>query len=930
SQFTTVDFGVFNNEVESTNSSILYNYIDRDGITSLGPLPPRDAGEYWLEISIDNQDQFFSAYKRFSYLIQKKEANIDIDSSYTYLYGEDFSIVPLISNSLSAKDYITQYFVSGQITPLTSKPSNVGRYRVAFNINHRNYYGSAETLLVINRVRLQLNVLPEIDSLEYGVKLGTAGFLGGEVVTNDSAATKINGTFSFVDPNATPPRGTQAVQVRFIPSNDNFEPITFSMDIIINKRSANINFISSNCVYNGMPQLPIIRTDPALGINTRFTVYKDGLQVNNAIEVGNYRVIATISDDNYEGFSILEVFQITKASAIISQSILPQASPIEFNQALNKSSLTGGSMVYVNNGLSVAGSFRYLNPDVMLGPVGTYNNIAYLFVPIDTTNYEIFESTLSIQVVKTNAVISAFDTVFVYGSQIRRPTFITNPANLNVTNDEFENEIENIIEVGTYRFTAFISDTNYKGNIVYNITVIKKSVEVQFYLGTVPVDSYRTTYGSIIYAKAKLKTTTLVPRDIQNINEIEENLQYFYGSSTLINQSLSVSPPVSIGEYRAYVKMNYRNYEINENSSWINYQVSRANVQRLEFDFTSLSTQVYGSVSMPNVLVTPSNVTVRVSFPGYPDMPTTAGTHSIRVEVIDPNYNPSFRNGTFIILPRQISIENIKAFDKAVDGLSDIKVTGSLGGVLQGDEVFLEMKARTEDNLIDVGTHTVIIDSWTLKGLHASNYSVRPPVYLLHVKITNKVVKDPATDSYITSAAGFNSNVTVSFKDVYDTINRTNFLTSLIGQKATVQTISIKENGLNTVLEEKVKFYIRIPEEYLNSENLEVKGLGNLSNQSITFTREGDYMTFYADTSGEIIFYNNDFPYWIIIVVSSVILVVVGVILLFVLIPKKRRKVISSGARKAYEWTQEAKELDNKAEVLSRIKEKEKKRRWRL
>lgn len=930
SQFTTVDFGAFNNEVESTNSSILYNYIDRDGITSLGPLPPRDAGEYWLEISIDNQDQFFSAYKRFSYLIQKKEANIDIDSSYTYLYGEDFSIVPLISNSLSAKDYITQYFVSGQITPLTSKPSNVGRYRVAFNINHRNYYGSAETLLVINRVRLQLNVLPEIDSLEYGVKLGTAGFLGGEVVTNDSAATKINGTFSFVDPNATPPRGTQAVQVRFIPSNDNFEPITFSMDIIINKRSANINFISSNCVYNGMPQLPIIRTDPALGINTRFTVYKDGLQVNNAIEVGNYRVIATISDDNYEGFSILEVFQITKASAIISQSILPQASPIEFNQALNKSSLTGGSMVYVNNGLSVAGSFRYLNPDVMLGPVGTYNNIAYLFVPIDTTNYEIFESTLSIQVVKTNAVISAFDTVFVYGSQIRRPTFITNPANLNVTNDEFENEIENIIEVGTYRFTAFISDTNYKGNIVYNITVIKKSVEVQFYLGTVPVDSYRTTYGSIIYAKAKLKTTTLVPRDIQNINEIEENLQYFYGSSTLINQSLSVSPPVSIGEYRAYVKMNYRNYEINENSSWISYQVSRANVQRLEFDFTSLSTQVYGSVSMPNVLVTPSNVTVRVSFPGYPDMPTTAGTHSIRVEVIDPNYNPSFRNGTFIILPRQISIENIKAFDKAVDGLSDIRVTGSLGGVLQGDEVFLEMKARTEDNLIDVGTHTVIIDSWTLKGLHASNYSVRPPVYLLHVKITNKVVKDPATDSYITSAAGFNSNVTVSFKDVYDTINRTNFLTSLIGQKATVQTISIKENGLNTVLEEKVKFYIRIPEEYLNSENLEVKGLGNLSNQSITFTREGDYMTFYADTSGEIIFYNNDFPYWIIIVVSSVILVVVGVILLFVLIPKKRRKVISSGARKAYEWTQEAKELDNKAEVLSRIKEKEKKRRWRL
>lgn len=928
---TSASFGQFYQQaISETNSTIVFNYIDKDGVTSLGPLPPRDAGNYWVEISIDSDDKFFSAYKKFTYQISKKEAFIELNSSYTYSYGINFNINPLLSNSLSLKDYSVAYYVSGENVPLVSKPSNVGRYRVVFSISHKNYFGSSETTLVINKLRLQLNIAPIVESVEYGVKIGTVGFDGGEVVTNDSAATRVYGTFSFVDPNATPSRGIQSVQVRFNPYNENYEAITFALDITIVKRKANVNFISSNAIYNGLPQLPIIRTDPALNIGVRFTIYKDGLQVNSAINVGSYRIIASIADDNYEGSTVLEVYQITKAKAILSQSVMPTASPIEYNQALNKSTLLGGSMVYVNNGSPVAGTFKYINKDLMLGPVGTYNNISYHFIPVDLNNYEVYESTISVSVVKTNATLIATNTQFVYGEQIRRPLFISNPANLSVQNNEFELDINNIVDVGTYRYNAYISDTNYKGSVVYNITVIKKQVEVQFYLATVPVDTYRTTFGNIIYAKSKIKTTSLVPRDIQYVDEIEKNLQYYYGLSSSSSAFTSVTPPVSIGQYIVYAKMNHRNYELMESSSWITYQVARADVQRLEFDYTSLSTQIYGSVTMPTILVTPSNVSIKVSFPGYAAMPTTAGTHSIRVEVLDNNYNPSFRNGTFIILPKEISIENIIAYDKPVDGLSDIQVEGDLGGVLQGDEVFLKMKANTESNAVTVGTHAIVIKSWELNGLHASNYSVRPPVYRINVKITNKVVTDPSTDSYISSATGFNSNVTVSFKDVYDTVNKTNFLTSMIGQKATVQTISVKENGLNTVLDEKVKFYVKIPEAYLNSENLVVEGLGNLANQSITFTREGDYMTFYADTSGEIIFYNNDFPYWIIIVAAVIVMVIIGVVLLVVLMPKKKRKVINASTRKAYEFTQEAKELEVKAEVLSRIQEKEKKRRWRL
>jgi hypothetical protein len=211
--------------------------------------------------------------------------------------------------------------------------------------------------------------------------------------------------------------------------------------------------------------------------------------------------------------------------------------------------------------------------------------------------------------------------------------------------------------------------------------------------------------------------------------------------------------------------------------------------------------------------------------------------------------------------------------------------------------------------------------------LHKNNYSLREPIYNLTVKITNKVITDPNTDSYITSPDGFSSNITVSFKDVYDTIDNTNFLTSLIGQKATVQVITIKENGLNTILDSKVKFHVRIPDEYLNARNLKVEGRGALS--SVAITREGEYVTFYADTSGEIVFYKNDFPYWIIIVAGAVLILILSGIFTLILSPVRRRKRIPQGARRMYELTENlaGDEAQYKWKVKKQIEEK--KRRWK-
>lgn len=925
-------FGQFyDNALLTTGSVIIYKYWSQDKTVDLGYLPPRNAGNYWLEVSIDAEDMYFSARKIVPYTILKKELSLALNESYVFRYGQSYAVEPEIGNGLSVNNCNVSYYLIGESLPLLTKPTNVGRYRIRFSINHQNYFGAKEVMLTINQIALELNVSPQIDALEYGTKLNSAGFSGGEVISADMEAIRVVGQFVFVDPDLTPPVGVQTVQIRFEPTNKNYAPLTFSSEITVKKRRASIHFVLTSMEYNGLPQLPLIATDPALNINVRYSIEQDGLTVTNATEVGMYKIIATIHDENYEGRSVLDGFQIVKANIKLSESVMPNASAIEYNQALNKSSLLGGKIVYVSGKEPVAGIFRYKNPDLMLGPVGNYTNIGFVFIPVDTKNYEVFEGSVTVSVTKANASIQAFDTEFVYGDQIKRPRFVTSPANLTVLNQDFEDSMYNMKDVGIYVFNATISDHNYTGHITYNLVITKKVLEIQFYQGTAPIDKYIVSYGQRIEPIARIKPSSLAAVDAPYRAEIERHIMYYY-KGVNGDMQLTVNRPYNIGEYLVVARMeSHNNYRLDDSIATLRYEITRARVERLDFDHTLLSTQVYGNVTMPSVLVTPASVRYKIYFPGSSGLPTTAGTHSVRVEVIDENYIFESRDAVFKILPLELNVENIKVQDKPVDGLSEVKVTGVLSGVREKDEVFLTLTAHTDKWATTVGQHDVIISSWKLTGLHASNYAVREPIYSLKVNITNKVIKDESSESYVTSSTGFDGNITVSFGEVYDSVNRTNFITSLIGQKAIVQSISIKENGLDTVLSEKVKYYVKIPDAYLGAQNLEVKGLGALSNQSIQFTQEGDFITFYADTSGEILFYVDDFPYWIIIVVSVVLILTIGAILVFILLPKKKRKVtITSDMRKAHEWVRRAEEFENKAEMDKQIRDREKRRRWKM
>ena len=137
------------------------------------------------------------------------------------------------------------------------------------------------------------------------------------------------------------------------------------------------------------------------------------------------------------------------------------------------------------------------------------------------------------------------------------------------------------------------------------------------------------------------------------------------------------------------------------------------------------------------------------------------------------------------------------------------------------------------------------------------------------------------------------------------------------------------KNGIETTVDSPVKFYIKLPKEMLASKNLKVEFKGNLAGQSIQAEREDDYLTFHANSSGEILIYSNEFPYWVIVIAGAVLMLIVGIIAILIAYPLKKRKKVSSEVQRAYGFGVDEEEAQIRAEKRVERAEINKKRNWR-
>lgn len=946
-------YGVLNGIEIGEEFGFDIRYYDSQG--ALLSAVPVDAGNYSVEAAISGNTNYTGS-ARADYIINQAPATITFTGSGAGGYSFDYDglskrATVSVSNNLTESGVAITYYKG---TSVVTAPVDPGTYRVVAQITDKNYYGSAETTLTINKAPLQLTTTPEVSVITYGTKVSAAVVSDNFVVHTVGFNSTVDGKFVPVNPDEILPAGTHSVRYIFKPELDFYEELTVTFNVTVEKAVIQITVLNpdenNRLVYDGTPKEPVVISDQGIGYRKEFRNEAGTLLSSAPSEAGNYSVTYTINDPNYTGSNIVE-FTVHKAELSVEASVLPESVQVRYGAKLS-TGIFSGTMVYVPGAGGVAGSFTFVEGDIVLGDVGLYEGRAYIFRPNNSQNYAEYRGTVTVNVIKADAIVTGKDVFeFVYGDDLRSVaaapylSFTTSPANLTLVSEEYNewlNGLANGVTDGlvSETFEARVENKNYTGTRKFTIIINPRPINLIYRIAaaggamTEVKDQITVNFGAAADFKVAIDPSSIPEGLLTNeeLAEMENGLIVRYHDYVELISELgegSTVKPNSVGEYIVSVSTGLAKlFTVSEDTKYINYTVNRGNVESITFN-TSLLTQTYGNaITIPSVTTVPSGVSVEVRFVGLEYVPSAAGEYPISAVVTDSNYNPDTVNGMLRILPKEIPIVNPVAYDKAYDDLSNIRVTAELGGIIVGDEVTLSLTAMTEGGSAEVGVHRVVLTSWTLGGLDAANYTVREPIYNLTAKITSNMVVDPNTESYITTDGGFSSNITVDFTEVKEVRNETNIFTRLFGQKATVQTISVRENGLDKVLDRRVKFYVRIPDEYLGCKNLTVEGLGNLSGIT-NFTREGNYITFYADSSGEIVFYTTDFPYWVIIIIAVLAIVILGLIVILIAAPLRRRKRIPDGARKIYKWRENAGSVEEAYRRKVKAQIEDRKRKWR-
>ena len=892
---------------------------------------PVNAGEYNVKVSVDNENE--QGTKVFVYTVAKKSVtavNASGGNRFEYDYGK--AAVPVITFTDAEGNVVTVgstlHYYSAIYTYSETLPTNAGEYTVRVTLDDDNYTlgvnGYAEFAYVIRSMTVIIGTKPVASAitdgditynLKYGQSLSELNLVGGEATREDVA---VKGFFKVRDGSVYPDAGTRIITVVFLPTDANYAEQTCEIEIYVAPADATVTFTKLQTSYTGTSrknQISYTVSPSNVRVSITFTS-SDNSIVSDPVNAGNYRVQAVSLDSNYRVTNTTfadgsnPYFTIAKAS--VDRAVAPKANAITVGDSLIKSSLVSGSdyglVYYVGFNNPVPGKFTFVESSLSFKKAGTFT-VAYNFMPDDSANFASFTGETTVTVNKGVAEISVGNATYVYSEGFSYPTFTTSPGNLkvvhNITFREYDPSSadyvyndEDIVDVGTYYFKAWVEDENYTSKVVeFAITITKKDIDMDFVKGSGSSDivqQYVTTYGKLLYASFRLyqagtpgKNGYLLKDEVVNGDHIAATYEIKYASAQSGLTYDSHVPPSAIGTYTVTVKLVNKNYTATKS---ILYKVERGTIENVYFDTATLENQIYGSVVPPIITTSPANVSYYIVYQGYDTvMPTDAGSYNITVYFNDDNYEKKQVSAMFKINKKPLTVTNIEVSDKVYDGVSSLSIKGQLSGVLYGDEVNIAMTARTAEGAVNVGSHYVEITSYTLTGLQAFNYDLVPPVYYGQINIYVNKVSDVKSSSFITSTTGFNPGTKVEFSVIDSKENKADFFQSVTGRTTKVIAYTIKENGADTIIKNSFKVYVAIPEEFLDVE-FEVEGAGALAGQNVVFTREGNYITFQASSAGQIVFRKTEVRYEFIVIVSAIGVVILGVIVAVCLIPLQNRR----------------------------------------
>jgi len=381
---------------------------------------------------------------------------------------------------------------------LPDAPINVGSYAVVATVNDANYQGTASGTLEITKATATVTL--DVASLSQ-VYDGTAKTV---TVTTDPPGLLVDITYT-----PTPPINVGSYDVVATVNDANYQGSTSgTLEITKGTATVTLDVASLSQVYDGTAKTVTVTTvPPGLLADITYTP-------TPPINVGNYDVVATVNDANYQG-TASGTLVITKATATVTLDV---ASLNQVYDGTVKSVL----VTTVPPGLLVDITYTPTPPI----NVGSYDVVA-------TVNDATYQGSASgtLEITKGTAAVQLADLTQVYDGTAKSATATTVPPGLLV---DITYTPTPPINVGNYDVVATVNDANYQGTASGTLEITKATATV-----TLDVASLNQVYDGT----AKTVTATTVPPGL------------------LVDITYTPTPPIDVGSYDVLATVNDANWQ---------------------------------------------------------------------------------------------------------------------------------------------------------------------------------------------------------------------------------------------------------------------------------------------------------------------------------------------------------------------------------
>jgi hypothetical protein len=421
----------------------------------------------------------------------------------------------------------------------------------------------------------------------------------------------------------TPPTDAGSYTVVGTVSDSNYEG-SATATLVIGKALANVTLDNLAATYDGSAKAASATTTPE-GLTVNLTYNGSVTAPTNA---GNYELVATISDANYQG-TATGTLVIGKALANITLGNLA---------ATYDGSAKAASATTTPEGLTV--NLTYNGSVTAPTNAGNYELVA----TISDANYQ-GTATGTFVIGKALANVTLDNLAATYDGSAKAASATTTPQGLTV-NLTYNGSATAPTNAGNYELVATISDANYQGTATGTFVIGKA-------LANVTLDNLAATYDG----SAKAASATTTPEGLT------VNLTY----------NGSVTAPTNAGSYAVIATISDANYEGTATGTFV-IGKALANVT-----LDNLAATYDGSAKAASATTTPQGLTVNLTYNGSVTAPTNAGSYAVIATMSDANYQGS-ANSTLVIAAATQTIDFTPPTSYPLDGTGlSLSATASSG-----------------------------------------------------------------------------------------------------------------------------------------------------------------------------------------------------------------------------------------------------------